>query len=116
MNEEAMSGEGQNRGRPASGIAKMISVKEDAYYSNCTLLESSPFDISILFGKVRPRTDEKGQGSLVEVYERQIYLSHLQARALYDALGRTFGNLAQQRQQAGGPGTQPKEQETNIKQ
>ena len=83
------------------GMPKMVNIKEEPYYSNCTLLESTPFDISILFGKVRPRTDDKGQGSLVEVYERQVYLSHLQAKALYDALGRTLTNLSQQQQQAG---------------
>jgi hypothetical protein len=85
------------------GMPKVIVLKEDAYYSNCTLLESTPFDVAVLFGKVRPRTDEQGQSSLVEVYERQVYLSHLQARVLYDALGRTLSNLAQRQQQSAGP-------------
>lgn len=83
-----MAEEQQNEQR--TGLPKLISTKEDAYYSNCTMLETTPFDISILFGKVRPRTDDKGQRQLVEVYERQIYLSHLQAKALYDALGRSL--------------------------
>jgi hypothetical protein len=88
-----------------TGLPKLISTKEDAYYSNCTMLETTPFDISILFGKVRPRTDDKGQRQLVEVYERQIYLSHLQAKALYDALGRSLqgGQPAQAQQQAEEP-------------
>jgi hypothetical protein len=83
-----MADERQNEQR--QGLPKLISTKDDAYYSNCTMLETTPFDISILFGKVRPRTDDKGQRQLVEVYERQIYLSHLQAKALYDALGRSL--------------------------
>jgi hypothetical protein len=75
-------------------IQKVVSLKEDGYYSNCTMVEGTPFDISVLFGKVRPRTDEKGQPSLVEVYERQVYLSHLQARALHDALGRSLSSVS----------------------
>lgn len=78
-------------------LQKMIALKEDGYYSNCTMLETTPFDVAILFGKVRPRTDESGQGSLVEIYEKQVYLSHLQARALYEALGRSLGAQAPQK-------------------
>ncbi len=103
-----MADDQQTQQRP-QGMPKMIALKEDAYYSNCTLLESTPFDVSVLFGKVRPRTDEQGQSSLVEVYERQIYLSHLQARVLYDALGRTLSNLAQRQQQGAGPAATPPE-------
>jgi hypothetical protein len=80
-------------------VQKVVSLKEDGYYSNCTMVEGTPFDISLLFGKVRPRTDEKGQPSLVEVYERQIYLSHLQARALHDALGRSLSSVSGSRPQ-----------------
>jgi hypothetical protein len=80
-------------------LPKMVSLREDAYYANCTMLETTPFDISILFGRVRPRTDEKGQSTLVEVYEKQVYLSHLQARALYDALGRSLMAAAPKPQQ-----------------
>ncbi len=83
----------QDKRRP---IQKMLSLREDGYYANCTMLEATPFDVSILFGKVRPKNDESGQPSLVEVYEKQIYLSHLQARALYDALGRSLSSMAAQ--------------------
>jgi len=84
----------QDSGPQRQQLPKMVSLREDAYYANCTMLETTPFDISILFGKVRPRTDEKGQSSLVEVYEKQVYLSHLQAKALYEALGRSLGAIA----------------------
>lgn len=78
-------------------LHKMISLREDGYYSNCTMLETTPFDVAILFGKIRPKTDEKGQAGLVEVYEKQVYLSHLQARALYEALGRSINAQAGQK-------------------
>ena len=86
-------------------LPKMVSVQEDAsFYSNCSMIETSPFDISILFGKVRRRSNEKGEQGLVEVYERQVYVSHLQARALYEALGRSLQALSQQQ---GGPADAP---------
>ncbi|MBI5250034.1 MAG: hypothetical protein HY912_11115 [Desulfomonile tiedjei] len=90
------------------GVQKLVTLKEDGYYSNCTMLESTPFDVSILFGKVRPRMDEKGQASLVEVYEKQVYLSHLQAKALYEALGRSLQQMA--RSQTRAPGQTPNEE------
>jgi uncharacterized protein DUF3467 len=83
----------------APTMQKLVSLKDDGYYANCSMLESTPFDVAILFGKVRPKSDESGQRSLVEVYERQVYLSHLQAKALYDALGRGLQALTQQQQQ-----------------
>lgn len=91
--------EAQDEREKRQQLPKMISLREDAYYANCTMLETTPFDISILFGKVRPKTDEKGQSMLVEVYEKQVYLSHLQARALYDALGRSLAAAAPKPQQ-----------------
>jgi hypothetical protein len=83
----------QDKRRP---VQKMISLREDGYYANCTMLEATPFDVSILFGKVRPKNDESGQPLLVEVYEKQVYLSHLQAKALYDALGRSLSSVVAQ--------------------
>ncbi|MFH1113903.1 MAG: hypothetical protein V1792_08280 [Pseudomonadota bacterium] len=45
-------------------------------------------------GKITPVTDDNGQSQLVEIYDRQIYLSHLQAKALSDALTRSLSSLA----------------------
>ncbi len=71
------------------------------------MVETTPFDIAILFGKVRPVMDQSGQASLVEMYDRQVYLSHLQARALYDALGRSLGSLSRPAQQSGAQESKP---------
>lgn len=99
--------ETQNQGDPqqraGATLPKMISLKEDGFYSNCTMVETTPFDISVLFGKVRPRVDEQGNRSLVEVYEKQIYLSHLQARALHEALGRSLASITGPRPEATPP-------------
>ena len=77
-------------------MPKVVSVKDDVFYSNCTMIETSPFDVSILFGRVKRRADDKGQQTLVEVYDKQVYLSHLQAKALHEALGRSLQALSQQ--------------------
>jgi hypothetical protein len=98
-----MAEEEKVKDQRATVPSKMVSLKEDGYYSNCTMVETTPFDISILFGKLRPRMDEKGQASLVELYEKQIYLSHIQARALSEALGRSLEALARQREGAATP-------------
>jgi hypothetical protein len=81
-------------------LPKRIALKDEPYYANCAMVQMTPFDLSILFGKVTPVTDGNGQGQLVEVYDKQVYLSHLQARALYDALGRSLNALMQAERQA----------------
>jgi len=56
-------------------------------------------------GSLRP--DANGERSLVELYDRQVYLSHLQARAVYEALGRILGSLQRLNER-----TEPQEAET----
>jgi hypothetical protein len=87
----------QEQGMRPTQVQKVVSLREDGYYANCSMLEATPFDVSILFGKVRPKADEEGRTVLVEVYEKQIYLSHLQAKALYEALGRSLSGVMQPR-------------------
>jgi hypothetical protein len=86
----------QEERQQAQGVQKLVSIKEEPYYANCTMVETTPFDISVLLGRVRPRTDDKGNRSLVEVYDKQVYFSHLQARALHEALGRAIATLGGQ--------------------
>jgi hypothetical protein len=83
-------------------LPKRVALKDEPYYANCAMVQMTPFDLAILFGKITPVTDPNGQGQLVEIYDRQIYLAHLQARALYDALGRSLSALMQERRTAGG--------------
>jgi len=88
-------------------LPKRVALKDDPYYANCAMVQMTPFDLAILFGKITPVTDGNGQGQLVEVYDRQIYLSHLQARALYDALGRSLSSLRRDVQQTQSQGSLP---------
>lgn len=98
---------GQQEQEKRQSLQKRIALKEDGYYSNCSIVETTPFDLAILFGKVRPMTDQAGQSALVEVYERQVYLSHLQAKALHDALGRSLASVGQPGQQRAQVSAQP---------
>lgn len=82
--------QGQKGAEQRAQVPKVVSIKEDGYYTNCFMVETTPFDISLLFGKIRPKMEETGQPSFVEVYEKQVYLSHIQARALFQALGRVL--------------------------
>jgi hypothetical protein len=45
--------------------------------------------------------------ALVEMYDRQVYLSHLQARALYEGLGRSLSALSRQARQTQREATKP---------
>ncbi|MFH1112949.1 MAG: hypothetical protein V1792_03425 [Pseudomonadota bacterium] len=80
-------------------------------YQECTLVPgtrmmtcaSMPLEGSLgsgALGKITPVTDENGQGQVVEMYDRQIYLSHLQARALHSALTKSLSSLARAGRQA----------------
>jgi hypothetical protein len=71
-------------------LPKRVALKDEPYYANCAMVQMTPFDLSILLGKITPVTDPNGQGQLVEVYDKQVYLSHLQAKALSDALKRSL--------------------------
>ena len=86
--------ENQDQEPQKATVQKAVSLREDGYYSNCTMVEANPFDISILFGKIRHKSDEKGQQILMELYEKQIYLSHLQAAALHRALGQSLQSVS----------------------
>ncbi len=57
--------------------------KVQDYYSNCVMVNSTNWDFCLLFG----RSHLEGQDKVVEIYERSIYLSPQQAKALLNILG-----------------------------
>ncbi len=81
-------------------LPKRVALRDEPYYANCAMVQMTPFDLAILFGKITPVIDSNGQTQLAEVYDRQVYLSHLQAAALYDGLGRTMSALRQAARQS----------------
>jgi len=100
VSETEKQSEQQQQPAQQQTLPKRVALKDEPYYANTTMVQMTPFDLAILFGKITPVTDANGKGQLVEVYDRQIYLSFLQARALYDALGRSLSAMMQAVQQA----------------
>jgi len=93
VSETEKQPEQQQQPNQQQTLPKRVALKDEPYYANCAMVQITPFDLAILFGKITPVTGGNGQGQLVEIYDRQIYLSHLQARALYDALKRSLSAL-----------------------
>jgi hypothetical protein len=93
VSETEKQSEQQQQPNQQQTLPKRVALKDESYYANCAMVQMTPFDLAILFGKITPVTDGNGQTQLAEVYDRQIYLSHLQARALSDALGRSLSSL-----------------------
>ena len=67
---------------------------------------TTPRDISLYFGRFTPVADDKGNQSLGELYERQIYMTIEQAEDLAKMLTRTLEAVRSRRQ---GSGEKPEE-------
>ncbi len=89
-----------------SGPARMMSKQVNMYYSNCAMVATSPRDISLFFGRYVPGSNEKGEQSMVELYENQIYMTLDQAEDLVRILNQTLDAIKARRQEAAGRGPQ----------
>ncbi|MFH1112745.1 MAG: DUF3467 domain-containing protein [Pseudomonadota bacterium] len=93
MSETEKQSEQRQQLRQQQTLPKRVALKDEPYYANCAMVQMTPFDLAILFGRITPVTNGAGQTQLAEVYDRQVYLSHLQAAALFDGLGRSLSAL-----------------------
>ncbi len=100
MSENEKQSEQQQHPAQQQTLPKRVALRDEPYYANCAMVQMTPFDLAILFGKITPVTNGAGQTQLVEMYDRQVYLSHLQAAALFDGLGRTISALRQAARQS----------------
>jgi hypothetical protein len=75
--------------QPPTGPARVMASQLAVYYANCAMIATSPRDISLFFGRFVPTSDEKGGQKLVELYERQIYMTLEQAEDLAAVLDQT---------------------------
>jgi hypothetical protein len=108
VSETEKQPEQQQQPQQQQTFPKRVALKDEPYYANCAMVQMTPFDLAILFGKITPITDGNGQTQLAELYDRQIYLSHLQAKALHDALARSLSALMQAGRQQETRGAQPR--------
>lgn len=79
---------------------RMMSQQMRVYYSNCAMVATSPRDISLFFGRYVPGSNEKGEQSMVELYENQIYMTVEQSEDLVRILTQTL-EAAKARKKAG---------------
>ena len=56
-------------------MPRIMSGQMAIYYTNCTMLGTSPKDVSVFFGRYTPTANEKGEQVLAELYERQVYMT-----------------------------------------
>ena len=89
MKGQDQSSEQAATAQTQAGSAKMMSNQLAVYYTNCAMVATSPRDISLFFGRYVPTSDEKGSQKLVELYERQIYMTVEQAEDLARILAQT---------------------------
>ncbi len=77
------------KGQPPAGPARAMSPQLNVYYSNCAMVVTSPRDVSVMFGRYVPASNEKGEQTMAELYERQIYMTIEQAEDLSRILAET---------------------------
>lgn len=93
--KETQAGQGQTSGNPSRIMSRQMAI----YYSNCAMVATSPKDLAILFGRYVPANDDKGQQSMAELYERQVYMTMEQAEELARTLTQTVQMMKQRQQQ-----------------
>jgi hypothetical protein len=82
-------GQAAGQQRP-SAPTRIMAKNMGVYYSNCTMIATSPRDLSVYFGRYVPGSNEKGEQSIVELYEHQIYMTLGQAEDLARILSQTL--------------------------
>lgn len=93
---------GQQRVQPNRVMSNQMGI----YYCNCAMIATSPKDVALFFGRYIPGSNEKGEQTLTELYERQVYMTVEQAEELASTLTRTVEAMKSRR--AGvQPGDQP---------
>jgi hypothetical protein len=86
--------------QPSSGPARAMANQLSVYYANCAMIATSPRDISLFFGRFVPTADEKGGQKLMELYERQVYMTLEQAEDLAAVLNQTVKAFKARKEQA----------------
>lgn len=61
----------------------------DTYYAGCSMVVSSPVDICVYFGRYTLKDLETGRPNLVQLFEKQVYLTPDEAERVGQAILRT---------------------------
>jgi hypothetical protein len=66
VSETEKQPEQQQQSQQQQTLPKRVSLKDEPYYANCAMVQMTPFDLAILFGKITPVTDGNGQPRRVD--------------------------------------------------
>lgn len=83
--ENVSRAEQQTPAAPARSMTDFV----DTYYAGCTMVVSSPVDVCVYFGRYTLRDLETGRPNLVQLFEKQVYLSPDEAERVGQAILRT---------------------------
>jgi|UniRef100_A0A7C4ETB4 hypothetical protein len=72
-------------GTPARSLPDFV----DTYYAGCTMVVSSPVDICVYFGRYTLKDLETGRPGLVQIFEKQVYLTPEEAERVGQAILKT---------------------------
>lgn len=61
MSETEKQLEQQQHPEQRQTLPKRVALKDEPYYANCSMVQVTPFDVAILFGKITPVTGGNGQ-------------------------------------------------------
>ncbi len=75
----------------ASPPASVRSMSDfvDTYYAGCSMVVSSPVDICVYFGRFTLKDLDTGRPNLVQLFEKQVYLTPDEAERLGQAIIKT---------------------------
>ncbi len=69
--------------------ARSLSDFVDTYYAGCTMVVSSPVDICVYFGRYTLKDLETGRPGLMQIFEKQVYLTPDEAERVGHAILKT---------------------------
>lgn len=87
-----MTEQSQQANRPegaAQAPQRILTEFVDTYYAGCAMVASSPVDISLYFGRYSLKDLDTGRPVLVQVFEKQLYMTVDEAERLGQAILRT---------------------------
>jgi hypothetical protein len=98
MTDSVKEQERSTLGKPVSEPERRMSKDMTLYYSNCAMVGTTHREISLLFGRLAPATAGRGNAPMVELYERQIYMTVEQAEDLAHILVQSIKKFKAQKQ------------------
>jgi hypothetical protein len=96
---DAVKGESKPAGeKPAVEAVRQMSREMNVYYSNCAMVGTTHREVSLFFGRLAPGAEGHGRSPMMELYERQVYMTVDQAEDLVQVLLQSIKKFKAQKQ------------------